>query len=350
MSDAVKIIAGLAVVAVIALIVNQDKDDGKTVTEVGVEVEVQEKPKQELVLEPKTKIEPKPKPKPVLKEEETVERITIGPGGSIKVETEIIETKPKPKPDPKPVPEKVEEEVVWVDLASLNWKSLPRNAEDNLPILVGTIEDKWNDYPLPSSFASQIEKETCISLKHSKCWTPHAEFKTSREYGFGFGQLTIAYKADGSVRFDNFKAARSLDEELKDWHFDDRYDKRKQMITLVRMNYVNYHALRKYTETELDRLAFMFSAYNGGRAGLVQDINICKSVSGCDPSKWYGNVENHSRKSKVAVGGYGNSFFAINRQYVTDVLFNRRGKYEPFFDRNSHVDPDVIDTIRIAKP
>src|SRR4051812_47800489 len=81
-------------------------------------------------------------------------------------------------------------------------QAFPERAKIYIPMLKEEIQKKWADMPNKPSLSSQVEQETCISLKHSKCWNPKAELKTPREYGFGFGQMTVTYNADKSVRFD----------------------------------------------------------------------------------------------------------------------------------------------------
>lgn len=66
----------------------------------------------------------------------------------------------------------------------------------------------------------------------------------------------------------------------------------------------------------------------------MKDRTLCIYTKGCDPTKWWDNVERTSNKSKVPVKGYGMSFFDINREYVrrTIRLKPRRAKYVPYMD------------------
>ncbi len=83
-----------------------------------------------------------------------------------------------------------------------------------------------------------------------------------------------------------------------------------------------------FATSEQDRLAMMLSGYNGGNGAVLQDRKLCQASPGCDPDRWFGHVEHHSRKAKVAARGYGKSFFAINREYPRTILFARSRKYE----------------------
>lgn len=207
---------------------------------------------------------------------------------------------------------------------------LPAGAKLYLPLLVQKQRQIWPDAPIPSFLAAQIETESCITLKHSKCWNPRAELKTSRENGIGFGQFTRAYRADGSIRFDKISELASRHKSLKGWTWETRYDPNYQMTAFVEMDKAIYGRVSG-AATPVDRVGFTLSAYNGGEAGVLQDRRLCANTRGCSPSKWFGHVEKTSLKSKVPQPGYGRSFFQINREYVAGIVFDRRTKYEPFF-------------------
>lgn len=207
---------------------------------------------------------------------------------------------------------------------------VPPQAMEHLPTLVQVQRSTWPDAPMPSFLAAQVEQESCISLKHSRCWNPRVELKTSRENGIGLGQVTIAYNKDGSVRFNKWAELRTRYPSLRGWTWENRFDPAFQLMALVEMDKSIYR-LWPDAATQRDRLGFTLSAYNGGEGGVRQDRILCRHTDGCDPSRWFMNVERHSMKSRVPHKGYGKSFFEINREYPRNVLDLRRPKYEPFF-------------------
>lgn len=197
---------------------------------------------------------------------------------------------------------------------------IPALATVYLPMLAAVIALLWPSMPDRALIAAQIEQETCPSLTSKKCWNPRTELKTSREYGFGLGQLTVTKK------FNNFEAARGWDKSLAGWKWEDRFNADMQLRALVAYDRNLYSQIR-FGATDQDRLAFMFSSYNGGLGGLLKDRRMCAAVKGCDPERWFGHIENHSFRAKTSVDGYGKSFFEINREYVRNILFVRSPKY-----------------------
>lgn len=203
--------------------------------------------------------------------------------------------------------------------------AVPLAALALLPILNQELDTYWPTMPLRSSMAAQIEKESCITLKHSKCWNTRAELKTDREYGFGLGQITITKK------FNVFEELKASNKGLRDWKWEDRFDARYQLRAVVVKDLQSYERI-KGSATPIDRLSFTYSAYNGGLGGVIKDRSLCANTKGCDNSRWKGHVELTSFKSKVAVKGYGQSFYQINRGYVDQLieLQPRRAKYIPY--------------------
>ena len=110
--------------------------------------------------------------------------------------------------------------------------AIPRLAEVYLSLLVSTQQQYWPAAPEPWMMAAQVEKETCITLTHSKCWSPRAELKTSRENGIGFGQATRAYNADGSIRFDKISELRAAHPSVH-WHLQPAVGEDPRVVQLL---------------------------------------------------------------------------------------------------------------------
>lgn len=214
---------------------------------------------------------------------------------------------------------------------------VPARAKEHLPALIEAQQAIWPDAPTPYFLAGQIEQETCISLKHSKCWNPRAELNTSRENGVGLGQFTRAYRKDGSIRFDKISELAAAHASLRGWSWETRYDPGYQLKAIVEMDRGIYMRQRG-AASAADRLAFSLSAYNGGESGLLMDRRLCANTPGCDSTRWRGHVERTCTKSKVPHPGYRLSFCEINREYPHNILFLRAPKYAPFFDLNPRRD------------
>lgn len=207
---------------------------------------------------------------------------------------------------------------------------IPKNAYSLLTVLCDTREAAWPDGDYCGLLSSQVERESCISLTHSRCWSPTAELKMKREYGFGLSQITIAYNPDGSVRFNTQQELRQKYASLRDWTFEKRFDPTYQLLALVEMDHGIYRRISD-AATDQERLAFMLSAYNGGESGVRQDRVLCSNTRGCDSRVWFNHVERYSLKTRKANPGYGQSAYDINRGYVRDIMFVRRQKYDDYF-------------------
>lgn len=256
---------------------------------------------------------------------------------NVEIDKKTLQTKPVTKTDKVEKPSVSAKEVKAdlkpvVSTPGIKLPALPKNAVPLIPLLKKTTDELWPDIPYRSYMGAKIEQESCISLTHSKCWSPYAELKTKREYGFGFGQTTIAYKADGvTERFNVWKDLRAIDPVLKaKWTWENRFDAELQMRALLVKSKMSHHAIRFPVADETEHLAFGSATYNSG--SVLIDRRICIDTKGCDPSRWFGNVELYSTKSKVKQPGYGKSFFEISRDYPRNILFVRRPKYAPYLD------------------
>jgi hypothetical protein len=208
--------------------------------------------------------------------------------------------------------------------------SIPTNAVKYLPALVSAQHTYWPTVPMPEFMAGQIEQESCVTLTSERCWDPRAELKTSREDGVGLGQFTRTYNSNGTIKYDLISQLAKQYPSLKGWSWSNRYDAHYQLIAFVEMDH-DLFTRQTSAASDLDRISFTLSAYNGGEGGLLQDRRLCANTRGCNPNIWLGNVEKTSLKSKRAVSGYGSSFFTINRQYVANILNVRREKYKTYF-------------------
>lgn len=208
----------------------------------------------------------------------------------------------------------------------------PQRAVELAPVLAEVQRETWAAAPEPWTLAGLVEQESCITPTHKKCWNPYAELKTSREYGFGLGQVTRAYRADGSVRFDKFQELRDTYPALSGWAWNDRFRADYQLKAVVSMTQ-GLWSRTSWAADEREQWAFVLSAYNGGLGHVLQDRRLCAGKDGCDPGRWFGNVELDSVKSRRELAGYGGqSPFSINRKYPATVLDVRRDKYRVFWD------------------
>lgn len=178
---------------------------------------------------------------------------------------------------------------------------------------------------------SLIEHESCISLKHSRCWNPQSQLKSAREEGAGLGQITRAFRQDGSTRFDALQEIKDLHPELRELTWKNVYtrpDLQIRAVVLKMRDNFDYYAKQGIDSN--NALAFADAAYNGGIGGLNNERRACKISSKCNPALWLGNVELFCLKSKAALYGQ-RSACDINRHHVEDVLFTRAPKYKKFF-------------------
>lgn len=202
--------------------------------------------------------------------------------------------------------------------------TLPAGFATYGPILKAEQAKYWADHPDPAILAALVEQESCASLKSPRCWNPAARLKSAREEGAGMGQITRAYRADGSLRFDALAGLRDqYGADLAGLSWDTVYQRPDlQLRALVLMSRDSARTFRGAPAW----LAFGDAGYNGGVAGVQRERRACKLSAGCDPAQWFAHVEAHCLKSRQPL--YGNrSACDINREHVRNVLLVRRAKY-----------------------
>lgn len=222
---------------------------------------------------------------------------------------------------------------LFLALSAQAAEPLPPRAVQYLPVLQSEAQQLWPDLGMPSVLAAQIEQETCPSAGSRSCWNPAVEIRNAREYAFGFQQTTVAYRADGSVRFNRWQEDRDKHAaELSDWTWAKRLDARMQLRAQVLGNRDCYRRMTRLGPDSYNALAMCDSAHNGGEGSVLADRRLCARIAGCDPNKWFGNVEAHSLKSSTPHAIYGGqSLRGINRAHVRNVMLIRRPKYVAWF-------------------
>ena len=213
--------------------------------------------------------------------------------------------------------------MVWAFMGAAR-AEVPPQSRQYLPIVASEINAQWPAIPLLEYIPGLIEHESCITLKHSRCWAPTSRLKTAREEGAGLGQLTRAHRADGSTRFDALAEMRAAHPGLRELSWSNVYQRPDLQIRAVVLKVRgDYRAL---DGKGLPGLHFADAAYNGGRGGVNAERRACAMANGCDPAQWFGHVDGHCLKSKAALYGQ-RSACDINRHHVEDVVKARAPKY-----------------------
>lgn len=218
---------------------------------------------------------------------------------------------------------------------------IPRGAQLYAPQLATEQQRLWPDHPAPETLAGLVEQESCLSLTHPRCWNPASRLKTSREEGAGMGQITRAWRPNGTLWFDSLADMRTRHPELQGWAWSNVYTRADlQLRAIVLMSRDNYWALRRVVTDPLAAITFTDAAYNGGLGGVQSERRACGLKAGCDPQQWFGHVEHTCTKSRAAL--YGNrSACDINREHVHLVMRVRSSKYAPFFQPT--VRPELVE-------
>lgn len=206
---------------------------------------------------------------------------------------------------------------------------IPDNAYKFAPLLSRSISDLWSDHPYRAYFGGLAEQESCISLKHSRCWSPKSELKTPREQGLGIFQLTRAWNTNGTLRFDALSEMRSKHPELRELSWSNLAERPDLQFAAAVLKVKDDYGKLFMVSNPVERIAFADAAYNGGLGGVQKERRACSLKSGCNPQAWFGNVEKTCLKSRAALYGK-RSACDINREHVANVMLVRSPKYKRF--------------------
>lgn len=204
---------------------------------------------------------------------------------------------------------------------------IPPQAAPHLPTLGAQARELAPAIPA-HYFGALIEHESgCPGMK-KMCWSPSARLKTQREEGAGLGQLTRAYRADGTLRFDSLTESRKLDPRgLNDLRWDTVYQRPDlQMRVMVLMTRQNWHRVSTLTPDPTLQLQLTDLAYNAGLGRVLNDRRACGLTAGCDVGQWAGHIERTCTASKAPLYGT-RSACDISRHHVADVVGTRMPKY-----------------------
>ena len=190
-------------------------------------------------------------------------------------------------------------------------RKLPGQSAQLLPVLKTEIETFWPTLAPREFIAGVIDQESN--------WKAAAALRTDREWGCGLGQFTVAYKADGSVRFDALTETKRLDKSLRDWDWKDCGNVQFQLRATVLKLKVNNRNCSILMVGGREINACNGSQYNGGAGNTAKRIRLCRMDKNCDPTLWYGHLEKQCGQSNVKAHGYGESFCQINSKYPARV-------------------------------
>lgn len=205
---------------------------------------------------------------------------------------------------------------------------IPPQAFQYRQTIQNELDNLFPNIPNYNYVPALIEHESCISLKHKRCWNPTSELLTKREQGLGLFQHTRAFRADGTTRFDAVADMKArYKETLKEASWDTlktRPDIQIRMGVLgLRDNFKSLYSIRD----ENVRLQMTDAAHNTGLGNVNKKRRACGIAAGCNPQLWFGHVEKQCiGHTKVL---YGNrSACDIVTHHVKDVYKVRMPKYQ----------------------
>jgi hypothetical protein len=203
-------------------------------------------------------------------------------------------------------------------------QKVPEHAKPLLPVLSSELHTYW-----PEIFDKNYQTFPAGLIDQESNWKINAHLRTKREHGCGLGQFTIAYNADGSVRFDALEETKRLDKSLAGWNWNDCTNTQYQLRAVVLKLKSQQRDCEAVMGTYPDSLKCNAGKYNGGAGSVSKRIRLCRATVNCNPRIWDNNLSLQCPQSTVKVEGYGESFCEINSKYPGRV-FTRAVKFEGY--------------------
>lgn len=189
-------------------------------------------------------------------------------------------------------------------------------AQPYLPQLSKSIDRQWPGMPLRENTAGQVEQESS--------WKKSATLKTSRELGRGLVQLTIAYRADGSERFNAYQDAMRLKiMSTWDWRHDP-YNVDYQLTYLVLTDRSNFVMVRRYMINDIEAWRAALVCYNAGPGRWLTRRTMAKQM-GLLNDRWAEGLE-HAHGPRENAVLYGRPLWQAVNEYPR-VIFAKAEKY-----------------------
>lgn len=196
-------------------------------------------------------------------------------------------------------------------------------AKGFLPLYDELRADHWPDMPLQQIPCGQVEQESS--------WNERATLKTSRELGRGLTQMTIAYRSDGSERFNIYKEATAKFRVLRDWNWRaDPYNVRYQLTFLILQDRRNFVLMTPMFRDDTERWKAALVCYNAGLGRVLSRRAEAKSRDS-PVDIWTGGLDrSYGLAEKKLL--YGRPLWQVVNEYPVKV-FQRAEKYRGFLYR-----------------
>lgn len=203
-------------------------------------------------------------------------------------------------------------------LIAILWLAVPSARADNLQVLSSTINQHWPNAPLRHIMAGQVQQEST--------WKERATLKTSRELGRGLVQLTIAYRPDGSERFNAYRDAVRGYKALSAWNWQqDPYNVGYQLTYLVLRDRGQFAVTRRNMINDAEAWRSALVCYNAGEGRWLARIANAR-LMGLDRTRWQGGLEHAHGKGEDRLL-YGRRLWQAVNEYPV-IIFRKAARYE----------------------